>query len=202
MLKAYSIIVVLVLAFVCPFAPISECDAGTVVMDFSYIPAGTSLISWYYGPDTFFLDTSYGFDVIQSGNPDYLGHVGLVATDPLSGNILENLGGSVFSPDSILVAGADPTMVPASIEFFGLHPDGSITSETFNLGSAGGFQKLTFDSSMSNIYHLNWFQTEPFIQFGVLAVDVPNAVPEPSSIVLGLVGAVGCYVIRRRCRAA
>ena len=136
MLRACSIITVLALAFVCPFAPFSPCHAGTVVMDFSDIPAGTSFIPWYYGPDNFFLDTSYGFDVIQSGNPDYLGHVGLVATNPSSGNVLERLVGYLFSADSILVAGADPSMIPASIEFIGTHPDGSMTIENFTLGSA------------------------------------------------------------------
>lgn len=165
--------------------------------------------------------SSDGFVILWSGNvgitpgqefgswgstgPSYAGSAALFNNYASASTQLSKIGGGSFSFDGIDVSELfrfqSGAYRPTSITFIGVLPSFSQVAATVSLDQTFGFQSFTFGPEFDNVIALRWAQCCAFgsgelHQFDNIRVDVA-AVPEPSSVVLGLLGLLALVLGRR-----
>jgi len=141
----------------------------------------------------------------QQGHPtDYAGSAGLV-NNMDAGITRLSLGGTGFSLTSIDLSKLRASNSSATVVFTGFFVGGGSTTQTFTT-SQFGFQTFTFDSSFTNLDHVDFGVQVlfSFFQFDNVVVNAsrPAAVPEPATMfLLGTGLAVVAAKVRSRRKA-
>ena len=218
-MKRLHIFLSCVASFVCA---IEQAIAGTVVMDFEVleqVDANLHDHGKFYSEDGFTIEaehSKFGVEVFRSaGTLDtiFAGSTALFHANSEGEIILTKDDGTPFDLVSIDLAEVPPNRVhpdgptdsgPFPLEFFGTKVGGGSVSQTLTIDSFLTLKTFTF-SGFSNLVEVNWFQGPggmiatgggPTHQFDNIVLGDP--IPEPSSIVLFALGAVGLVYMMRR----
>jgi hypothetical protein len=189
---------------------------GDILLDFSDVPPGTLAVFNPYQSQGFSLTSSSGGFVFNSpdtgngapqpvgNNPFFAGSNGLAAFSPATITLARTDGGpfSLLSIDLARNFAFDPA---PSVTFTGTLAGGGTVSETFAVTTASPplvFQTFLF-TGFTDLTSVSWDQgaaNQGIHQFGNVRLAI---VPEPSTLALAALGAVGLlgYRGRRRPRA-
>jgi hypothetical protein len=197
----------------------ASAEAGTV-LNFGDVPPGTLTVFSPYLSQGFTLvstsggwvfsspDTGNGSPQTVGNNPFYAGENALSAFAPATVTLTRTDGApfSVLSVDLARSFAFDPA---PTVTFIGTLAGGGKVSETFSVttppGVPGSFQTFSF-AGFTDLASVSWDQpvfAEGLNQFSDISLS--TAIPEPSSLILASVGALGCtllVLIRRRRNAA
>jgi hypothetical protein len=199
----------------------SAVRAGEIVLNFSDIPAGTLTVGSPYQSQGFTLTSTSGGWVFNSpdtgngssqpvgNNPFYAGANALAAFAPAT-NTLMQTSGSPFSLVSIDLARNFEFDPAPTVTFTGMIAGGGTVSETFTVTTPPGppamFQTFTF-TGFENLSSVSWDQPDPAAGLNQFTNITLSVIPEPTSLVLAGIGALGPAVRilarrRRRSRSA
>jgi len=188
--------------------------ARDVVLDFNDVTPGTLVINNAYQSQGFTLTSSSGgfvFNSVDTGNGSaqtagsndyYAGANGLAAYSPATITLTATSGDpfSLLSIDLARNFAYDPA---PSVTFTGTLSGGGTVSETFTVMTPLGFPQVftAFDfSGFTNLTSVSWDQpvfTEGLNQFTDITI---SPTPEPSSLLIGGVGAICLGLAGHRAR--
>ena len=176
----------------------NDVSPGTLTVFSPYQSQGFTLVSssggWVFNSP----DTGNGFPQTVGSNPFYAGENALAAFAP--GTIaLTQTDGAAFSLLSIDLA-RDFAFDPApTVTFTGTLVGGGSVTETFSVttpsGEPGSFETFSF-TGFTDLASVSWDQ--PDVAAGLHQfsdIRLSAAIPEPSSLILATVGALGCLLL-------
>jgi hypothetical protein len=193
-------------------AALAPARAETIVLDFQDIDvsAGTVGVPSPYQSQGFSLSSTSGGFAAYGPNSgfNYAGATGLAAFAPADIG-LTRIGGGTFSLLSIDLARNFAFDDPPTVTFTGTLAGGGTISQMFTVTTPVGtqaFQTFTF-TGFTDLVSVTWNQPgfppppgQGLHQFTDVTISVAS-VPEPSTLVLGMIGTVGSFcVVRRRRR--